>query len=1208
MDHLLELATLKEMRKALQSYPAHLDQAFESSLERIDAQSKSHSSLAYRVMGWITSAERRLSMAELIHGLATEEGIDVIDNENLLAPKTVLKVCGGLVAANSHDGTVNMVHITVYDWFRNRDNARFHEDMARSCLRYLTLLPLSVGPTSSPVEMEQRTKSLPFLPYAAVHWSSHVIDDAMESKLTNPINMLLDNINFRSAAFQASNYKNHVKDLAIKSATFKTMPTGHSVLHIAACWNLPQKVLALVADGEDLDAVDSQSWTPLHWACFRGSQNAMAGLIYHGAGLDVKDSVGWTPLFWAALNGDTTMVELLLKNGANYLERDIHGWTALRWAAAGQQTDVISILLRHHSDNISAFRNSPRSSLKRLSLREALRYITEKDTQSDLLDDLQDTGSEPGQDGKHFIDLYSILRNKSFDISQLWNSGHFDPPVGNVWRTMNKAERLHGVDNYITRDSYSSTSSTEWTTRLLHAAIRDDKLLAVRLLIELGANVNGKMNRARTPLHAATFRTNPAYAELLLEKGANIDAVDYQCLTPLQQAVINGFEKTIELLLAKGAKVDAIWRDVIEVSGLSARIWHDEEAASATRTPLMLACGLATTPEDPTLPARIVRLLLESGADVNIKDAGKGGMTAVHYAARSRNPHILELVINGGVDNKMLDEFGRTAVHHLVLGLDDTRIVARSFDHQGNYPPGMATDCLTLLSQRCETDYLSQAAEWEQSYEVSRNSWTSRRSIHTPLSLAIVVGDWEVFQALHCVGARFDTNGPLGYSLVGPLRALQPAAVDMLVEAGATFRSNNTSWDRDLYILNPLHEIRSEEIERLTAILAKLIPQGLDINAAGWDEETLLHKVASRRGSSEIAKALMGIGANPCRRNGDGLDSFVLASLGRNFDTLRCLLGHAKKHPAENHWTQYLDHSETVHDVNVPVQICIAIEKAGLINSGHKSGTLLCRAADSGSDDFIQALLKHGADASIGDEKGRRPLHFAAKQGHAAVVERLAHWRVDMDACDKDQRTPLHLSALEGRPEAVELLLSSGASPNKSDAQGWQPLHFAAWVGHAEIVRSLIESGASVNAATSHYTSEGDRRGPSGPSIRGNWTGTPLHLAAMAGSSEIVRLLLTSQDTDVNARTDNYEQTSRYNSVPTRPRGGPTALHIALDANYSSRRCGSALNRGKLEIASMLVEAGADVRGVVDHLRLEDLQRFEDFPELWDKLRVGISE
>jgi hypothetical protein len=54
----------------------------------------------------------------------------------------------------------------------------------------------------------------------------------------------------------------------------------------------------------------------------------------------------------------------------------------------------------------------------------------------------------------------------------------------------------------------------------------------------------------------------------------------------------------------------------------------------------------------------------------------------------------------------------------------------------------------------------------------------------------------------------------------------------MLVEVGATFLSRYKHWARDLYILDSSYELKSEEIERLMAILAKLMPRGLDINAA----------------------------------------------------------------------------------------------------------------------------------------------------------------------------------------------------------------------------------------------------------------------------------------------------------------------------------------------------------------------------------------
>jgi hypothetical protein len=71
---------------------------------------------------------------------------------------------------------------------------------------------------------------------------------------------------------------------------------------------------------------------------------------------------------------------------------------------------------------------------------------------------------------------------------------------------------------------------------------------------------------------------------------------------------------------------------------------------------------------------------------------------------------------------------------------------------------------------------------------------------------------------------------------------------------------------------------------------------------------------------------------------------------------------------------------------------------------------------------------------------------------------------------------------------------------------------------------------------------------------------------------------------------------------------GPTALHIALDTATFYDRKGDVLDRGRLEIATILVNHGADVHGVASHLGLDHVIIFEGFEDLWNKLRVGVTE
>ncbi|KAK2057868.1 hypothetical protein LY76DRAFT_515326, partial [Colletotrichum caudatum] len=191
-------STVKEMRKALQAYPTPLDQAFESSLEKIKAQSKSHSTLAHRVMGWIISAERQLQMSELTHSLATEEVVDMIDEENLVSAKNILKVCGGPVVVQGR--AVKMMHSTVQTWLRSRYDGLYHKDLAESCLRYLTMDSFSSGPACTVDEMDARISSFPFFSYAAQHWRGH-LDRTESANAIESIDRLLDDTGLPSAAF-----------------------------------------------------------------------------------------------------------------------------------------------------------------------------------------------------------------------------------------------------------------------------------------------------------------------------------------------------------------------------------------------------------------------------------------------------------------------------------------------------------------------------------------------------------------------------------------------------------------------------------------------------------------------------------------------------------------------------------------------------------------------------------------------------------------------------------------------------------------------------------------------------------------------------------------------------------------------------------------------------------------------------------------------
>ena len=58
----------------------------------------------------------------------------------------------------------------------------------------------------------------------------------------------------------------------------------------------------------------------------------------------------------------------------------------------------------------------------------------------------------------------------------------------------------------------------------------------------------------------------------------------------------------------------------------------------------------------------IVKLLLESGANVHIKD--KGDQTALHLASRNGHLEIVKLLLESGANVNIKDKNGQTALHY----------------------------------------------------------------------------------------------------------------------------------------------------------------------------------------------------------------------------------------------------------------------------------------------------------------------------------------------------------------------------------------------------------------------------------------------------------------------------------------------------------------------------------------------------------------
>lgn len=135
----------------------------------------------------------------------------------------------------------------------------------------------------------------------------------------------------------------------------------------------------------------------------------------------------------------------------------------------------------------------------------------------------------------------------------------------------------------------------------------------------------------------------------LIEKGADVNFLDEkEAVTPLILASMFGYPEIVKILLEAGAEVNMT-------------------DASNDATPLMWASMVDPGKEgrergipipSPDVKLEIVQMLLQAGADTNVRNAWGG--TAAQWAADEGNVDILKALIRAGADVNIADNDGLT--------------------------------------------------------------------------------------------------------------------------------------------------------------------------------------------------------------------------------------------------------------------------------------------------------------------------------------------------------------------------------------------------------------------------------------------------------------------------------------------------------------------------------------------------------------------
>ena len=452
----------------------------------------------------------------------------------------------------------------------------------------------------------------------------------------------------------------------------------------------------------------------------------------------------------------------------------------------------------------------------------------------------------------------------------------------------------------------------ESTTNLFYACMIGDPEL-VRLLIEHGAQIDGRRGYTASLLTEALRSGHSGVVAVLLEKGVDPNVTDHGGQTPLMLATSNGDKRSIRVLLAAGADVS-----VSHYSGSA------------------LARAVRAGDID------IVRLLLSVGA--NPEEIDRSGKTLIYRAVENGQAEIAALLKSNGSAHEKTNGDSNGWSNDLFRAL--TRGEFKTLQHLldlGITPDERDAKGRTLLTRVCTQNYSS--LHPMPAFHVARALVDSGADVNaadryglTPLMNAAGSGALDIAALLVSSGARVDAATEDGqtalmiaagkghreiaallldaganpnartrrkmnntYPLDGAVQSGDPELLEMLFDGGAVIDEQGRD-KGDLF----QRGAKDPQIVRLLSIY------GTDLNMPDSMNRYPLTQVL-QYGPSESARVLLSLGARPDILAFGGKHPLVLASARGHVEVLPTLFDTSERIRTDGKLQQKALHAAIEH-------------------------------------------------------------------------------------------------------------------------------------------------------------------------------------------------------------------------------------------------------------------------------------------------------
>jgi uncharacterized protein len=373
--------------------------------------------------------------------------------------------------------------------------------------------------------------------------------------------------------------------LLIRAGANNKSTNDHGVTPLVlACRNGNDAIVEMLLDsGSDPNqAAFPNSVTPLMMCARTGRVDAVKFLLDNGAKPNVKETrLGQTALMWAIAQGHAQTADLLIQHGADIHARSESGFTSLIFAARTGEAASARVLLAAGADvnvKVSLGAHTETPDLKTPAALMTPLLMATASGHEEISKFLVENGADPNVwDGGAAPIHYAVMEGLSYfhyrpsmnELVQVLLAHGADPNV-RFERTI-VTTRGYDTDNIPGRGATPflmaaaapdpelmrillaagadpNLTTSENVTALMAAAgvtrseayteiQQRDALEAIRMIVELGADVNATSDIGRTALHGATQMVADPIIQYLAEQGVDVNARDIYQQTPLSAAM-----------------------------------------------------------------------------------------------------------------------------------------------------------------------------------------------------------------------------------------------------------------------------------------------------------------------------------------------------------------------------------------------------------------------------------------------------------------------------------------------------------------------------------------------------------------------------------------------------------------------------------------------------------------------------------------------